>query len=61
MKKTITGYLFNRVEKLGNKDFSHIGFEDNKKMFGDLMAALVPEAGMKKRAKLTIELLPDKK
>jgi hypothetical protein len=59
MKKTIKGYLFNRIEKLGNKNFNHIGFEDDQKMFGELIATLVPEVGMKKRAKLTVELLPD--
>jgi len=60
MKKTIEGYLFNRIEKLGDKEYEHIGFEDDAKTFGDIMASLVPDLGSKKRARLTIELL-DKK
>ena len=34
MKKTIEGNLFNRIEKLGDKDYKHIGFEDKKKLLG---------------------------
>ena len=56
MKKTIDGYLFNRIEKLGGKEYSHIGFEDDAKSFGDLIASLAPEVGSKKKARLTIEL-----
>jgi len=59
MKKTIEGYLFNRIEKLGNKEYNHIGFEDNEKSFGDIMASLVPKVGMKKKARLTIELFDE--
>ena len=57
MKKTIKGYLFNRVEQLGDKKYNHIGFEDEEKTFGDMIASLVPKIGMKKKARLTIELL----
>ena len=57
MKKTIKGHLFNRIEKLGNKKYHHIGFEDKNKLFGDFMASFVPKTGMKKKAKLTIEIL----
>lgn len=60
MKKTIKGYLFNRIEELGNKKYNHIGFEGEKTSFGDLMASLVPEVGMKKKAQLTIEILNNK-
>lgn len=59
MKKTIEGYLFNRIEKLGNKEYNHIGFEDKNKSFGDLINSLVPKVGMKKKAKLIIELIDD--
>jgi len=61
MKKTIVGYLFNRIEKLGNKKYNHVGFEDRNKMFGDLIASLVPKVGMRKKARLTIELLNNNK
>ena len=59
MKKTITGKLFNRIEELGNKEYKHVGFEDEEKNFGDLIESLVPEIGMTKKAKLTIEILED--
>ena len=59
MNKTIEGYLFNRIEKLGNKKYHHIGFEDKKKTFGDMMESLVPEIGMKKKVKLTIKILKE--
>jgi len=59
MKKTIQGHLFNRIEKLGNKKYNHIGFEDEEKKFGDIIASFVPKIGMKKKVKLTIELIRD--
>ncbi len=59
MKKTIEGHLFNRIEELGNKKYNHIGFEGDNQSFGDLMAFLVPQVGMIKKAKLTIEILND--
>jgi len=58
-KKTIEGYLFNRLEKLGGQEYNHIGFEDEKQVFGDMLAALVPNVGERKRARLTIELFED--
>jgi hypothetical protein len=60
MKKTIKGSLFNRIEKLGDKEYQHIGFEDKEKTFGDVMESFVPKVGMKKKVKLTIEILKDK-
>ncbi|RLC38659.1 hypothetical protein DRH27_01720 [Candidatus Falkowbacteria bacterium] len=57
MKKTIKGNLFNRIEKLGNKKYVHVGFEDKDKTFGNLLGSFVPEVGMKKKVKLTIEIL----
>ena len=59
MKKEIIGYLFNRIEKLGNKEYNHVGFEDEAKNFGNLITSFVPEVGMRKRAKLTIELIDE--
>jgi hypothetical protein len=57
MKKRIEGYLFNRIEKLGDRQYNHIGFEDKDKSFGDLLASFVPKIGMRKKARLTIEIL----
>ncbi len=59
MEKTIEGYLFNRIEKLGDKQYNHIGFKGKDKSFGDLLASFVPKIGMVKKARLTIEILDD--
>jgi len=53
----LEGHLFNRIEKLGDKEYEHIGFEDDEKKFGDLIASFVPKRGMRKKVKLTIEVL----
>jgi hypothetical protein len=58
-KKTIEGHLFNRIEKLGEKEYQHVGFEDEKKKFGDLMQSFVPKVGTKKKVRLTIEALEE--
>ena len=59
MKKVLQGYLFNRLEKLGDKEYNHIGFEDDEQKFGDIMASFVPEIGTKKRARLTLEIIEE--
>ncbi len=61
MKKTIEGYLFNRIEEMGGRKYNHIGFEDREKSFGDLLVSFVPEIGMTKKARLTIETLDSEK
>ena len=59
IKKTISGYLFNRIEEMGDKKYNHIGFEGEKQSFGDLLASIVPKIGMKKKVRLTIEILDE--
>ncbi|MEA2097874.1 MAG: hypothetical protein U9P70_02260 [Patescibacteria group bacterium] len=59
MKKIIEGNLFNRIEKLGDKEYKHVGFEDDEGRFGDYLEDIVPTVGTVKRAKLTIEVLED--
>jgi hypothetical protein len=59
MKKTIEGYLFNRIEKLGNKKYNHIGCEGKDKSFGDFLASFVPKVGMKRKVKITIESIEE--
>lgn len=61
MKKEIEGEIFHEIEELGNKKYEHIGFRDKDNQFGKIMASFVPEVGMKKRAKLTIELFNEVK
>lgn len=55
MKKTINGWLFNRIEKIGNKEFNHLGCEGENASFGDFLASFVPKTGMRKKVKFTIE------
>ncbi len=57
MKKIIEGRLFNRIENLGNKEYQHVGFEDEENKFGDMIESFVPEVGMEKKVRLTIEFL----
>ena len=56
-KKTIVGELFHEIEIFGNKEYAHVGFRDKDNNFGDMIVSIVPEIGMKRKAKLTIELL----
>jgi hypothetical protein len=60
MKKTMEGVLFNRLEKMGGKDYYHVGFEDKDKKFGEILASIVPKVGMKKKAKITVEVFDEK-
>lgn len=55
MKKAISGYLVNKIEKLGNKEYNHIGCENSK--FGDFIASFVPKIGDRRKVKITIEAL----
>ncbi len=57
IKKEVVGYLFNRIEKIGGKDYNHIGFEGKEESFGDILASFVPKVGMRKKVKITIEVL----
>ncbi len=59
MKKSIEGYMFNRIEKLGGKEYNHLGFESKGESFEDLLLSIVPEVGMKKNVRLTIEILDE--
>ena len=55
MKKTFEGWLFNRLEILGDKKFNHVGCESNKEEFIDFITRFVPKLGMKRKVKFTIE------
>ncbi len=56
MKKTIEGEIFHEIEEFGGEKYEHIGFRDKEGKFGDMLEEFVPEIGMKKKAKLTIEV-----
>jgi hypothetical protein len=55
MKLTFEGYLFNRLEKIGNKNYNHVGCEGEHSEFGDFLTHFVPKIGMRRKVKFTIE------
>ncbi len=57
MKKSFDGWLFNRMETLGDREYNHVGCEGEDREFGDFLAQFVPEVGMKRRVRFTIETL----
>ncbi len=61
MEKTFEGYLFNRIEEIGNKKYNHVGCEGEDKIFGDFLSEFVPEIGMRRRVKFTIKSLEEPK
>ena len=56
MKKTLKGELFHEIEKMGDKEYEHIGFRDGENRFGEMLAELVPEIGTTRKAKITVEV-----
>ena len=61
MKKTFYAYLYNRIEKIGDKDFNHIGCEGITKDCGDILSTFVPNLNDKMKVKFTIESPNNKK
>ncbi len=59
MKKKIKGRLFNRIELLGNKKFNHVGCEGENESFEEFLVSFVPEIGMKRKVKFTVETLDE--
>jgi hypothetical protein len=57
MEKTFEGYLFNRIEKIGDKKYNHVGCEGEDKSFGDFLSEFVPETGMRRRVRFRIKSL----
>ncbi len=61
MKLTFEGFLFNRLEKIGNKNYNHVGCEGEHSDFGDFLTHFVPQIGMRRKVKFIIESLEDPK
>ncbi len=61
MTKIIEGELFHEIEESGNKKYEHIAFRDKENKFGEMLASVAPEIGMKKKAKLTIQIFDEEK
>ena len=57
MKRIIDGWLFNRIETLGNKEYNHIGCEGENKAFSEFLVQFVPEINMRRKVKFTIETI----
>ncbi len=55
MNKTFEGWLFNRVEILGNREYNHVGCEGDNEKFIDFLTQFVPEIGTRRKVKFTIE------
>jgi len=55
MKRVFEGYLFNRIEKIGDRKYNHIGCEGENENFGNFLSQFVPEVGMRRKVKFTIE------
>jgi len=59
MKKTFEGKLFNRLEKLGDKTFNHVGCEGETEEFIDFLTQFVPLLGNQRKVKFTVESIDD--
>jgi len=57
MKKTFEGWLFNRIEMLGSKEYNHVGCEGENTEFGNFLTQFVPKVGMRKKVRFTIETI----
>jgi hypothetical protein len=57
MKKEFEGYLYNRIEEIGREKYNHVGCEGDDKNFGNFLSQFVPEIGMRKKVKFTIETI----
>lgn len=55
MKKTFNGWLYNRIEKLGEKLFNHVGCRGRDEKFINFLTQFVPEVGMQRKVKFTVE------
>jgi hypothetical protein len=61
MKKTFQGYLFNRIEEIGNKKYNHVGCEGDDANFGDFLSQFVPEIGTRRKVEFTIQSIEEVK
>ncbi len=59
MKKTFEGFLYNRLEKLGDKNFNHVGCRGKNKNFIDFLTEFVPNIGMQRKVKFIVETIED--
>lgn len=55
MKKVFEGWLFNRIETIGNKKFNHVGCEGDNEQFIDFLTHFVPEIGMRRKVTFSVE------
>lgn len=55
MKQVFNGWLFNRMELIGDKTLNHVGCEGSNEQFVDFIAQFVPEVGMRRKVTFTVE------
>jgi len=55
MKKTFKGWLFNRLERMGERTYNHIGCEGDEEEFIDFLTRFIPTIGTRRRVKFTVE------
>jgi hypothetical protein len=55
VKKTFKGFLFNRMEVLGDEKFNHVGCKGENEQFIDFLTQFVPKIGMQRKVKFTVE------
>jgi len=61
MEKTFKGYLFNRIEEIGNKKYNYVGCEGDNEDFGNFLSQFVPEMGTRRKVSFTIKALEEPK
>ncbi len=56
-KMSIEGEIYHEIEEINGQKFEHLGFRDKENKFGEMLASIVPEVGMVKKVRITIEVL----
>jgi hypothetical protein len=59
MKKVFEGKLYNRLEKLGEKTFNHIGCQGDNEKFINFLTKFVPEVGMQRKVRFIVESIEE--
>lgn len=59
MKRVFYANLYNRIEKIGQEDFNHIGCEGIGKDCGDVLSEFVPNLNDTLKVKFTLETVEE--
>ncbi len=47
------------LETIGDEKYNHVGCEGENKLFGDFLVRFVPQVGMRRKVRFTIETIDD--